>query len=96
MSLGVEGIAHMKNVLYLILGIVFFAAAYVVWAIAQESGVAPSGPSTRSLSPTTVGPVPPGLMAFVQQWQPVLTLASSLGGIISFIIQIRVWMRGRG
>lgn len=85
----------MKNVLYLILGIVFFAAAYVVWAIAQESGVAPTGPSTRSLSPSTVGPPPSGLVAFVQQWQPVLTLASSLGGIISFIIQIRVWMRGR-
>ncbi len=82
----------MKNVLYLILAIIFFGLAYYIWVIAHENGLTPS---TRGLAPRNVGPPPSDLVLFVQQWQPVLTLLSSMGGIVSFILQIRVWMRAR-
>ena len=82
----------MKNVLYLILAIVFFGLAYYIWIIAHENGITAT---TRGLAPRSAGPPPSSLALFVQQWQPVLTLLSSLGGIVSFILQIRVWMRAR-
>ena len=77
----------MKNFIYLFFAIVLFAvAAFVYWL------VTPSGEevATRSL----VAP-PSALMAFVQKWQPVLTLVSSLGGIVSFLFQLRVWRRSK-
>lgn len=85
----------MKNVLYLVLAIVFFGLAYYAWIIANENGLTESAPATRSLSPRKIGPPPSELVQFVKQWQPVLTLASSLGGIVSFVLQVRVWMRSR-
>jgi len=85
----------MKNVLYLLLAIVFFGLAYYAWIIANENGLTESAPSTRSVSPRTIGPPPSELVQFVKQWQPVLSLASSIGGVASFIIQVRVWMRSR-
>jgi hypothetical protein len=83
----------MKNVIYLILAIIFFALAYYVyWIVAQENGIAPT---TRGVAPRNVGPPPSELVRFVREWQPVLTLLSSLGGIISAFLQVRVWVRAR-
>ena len=83
----------MKNFGYLLLALVFFGLAYLAyWVVTNEPP--PETGSTRSLSPRAVTP-PSALMQFVQQWQPILTLISSLGGAISFFMQVRVWLRGR-
>lgn len=83
----------MKNVIYLMLAVTFFAFAYYVyWIVAQENGIAPT---TRGVAPRSVGPPPSELLQFLQQWQPVLTMVSSLGGIISAFLQVRIWVRGR-
>ena len=87
----------MKNMIYLVIAALLFALAYYIyWVVGQENAAMIGGP--RSISPQAVpaaGIPPSAFMSFVQQWQPVLTLVSSLGGIVSFIIQVRVWVRGR-
>jgi hypothetical protein len=83
----------MKNVIYLILAVIFFSLAYYVyWIVAQENGAAPT---TRGVAPRSIGPPPSELLQFLHQWQPVLTMVSSLGGIISAFLQVRVWMGRR-
>ena len=85
----------MRNVVYLVLAIILFGLAYYAWIFAKESGLGEQAPNTRGLSPRTLSAPPSQLAQFVKEWQPVLTLLSSLGGIVSFVLQIRVWMRGR-
>ena len=85
----------MRNVVYLVLAIILFGLAYYVWIIANENGLNEQAPGARGLSPRSLSAPPSALAQFVKEWQPVLTLMSSLGGVISFILQIRVWMRGR-
>ncbi len=83
----------MKNVIYLILAIIFFGIAYYVyWLVAQENAVMPT---TRGVAPRSIGPPPSALVQFLREWQPVLTMVSSLGGIISAFLQVRIWVRGR-
>ena len=85
----------MKNMFFLVLAVLFFALAfYIYWVVAQENAITATR-SARGISPQSIAP-PSALMGFVQQWQPILTLLSSLGGMASFFYQVRVWMRGRG
>ena len=86
-----------KNTVYLVIAVLFFGLAYFVYWLVTDGAVpvAPEQGATRSLSPQAIQP-PSQLMAFVQQWQPILTLLSSLGGIVSFVLQVRVWMRKSG
>lgn len=84
----------MRNIAYLVLAVLFFAAAYYIyWLVAQENETA-GQVATRGVR-RPGGPQASGLIAYIKQYQPYLTLASSLGGIASFLFQVRVWMRGR-
>ncbi len=85
----------MRNIVYLVLAIILFGLAYYAWIIANENGLNEQAPGTRGLSPRSLSAPPSELAQLIKEWQPVLTLLSSLGGIVSFVLQIRVWMRGR-
>ena len=86
----------MKNVLFLVLAVLFFALAYYIyWVVAYENGLTEAMPRSRSALPRAAVPPPSELMSFIQQWQPYLSALSSIGGILSFIFQVRIWMRGR-
>ncbi|MBU2534229.1 MAG: hypothetical protein KKB37_15920 [Alphaproteobacteria bacterium] len=83
----------MRNVVFLALAIVLFAVAYYVYAMVAVDHLA--GPATRSMRGPTGADGGDALRMFIEQYQPYLTLASSLGGIASFLVQVRIWMRGR-
>ena len=69
----------MKNVFFLLLAAGLFGFAfYIYWIVAQENGVK-AVEATRSMAPRGA-PGGTELTAFLNQWQPYLTLASSLGG----------------
>ena len=84
----------MKNIFFLLLALVFFGVAfYVYWIVAQENATA-AVETTRSIA--RQGPRQTSdVMRFINEWQPYLSVASSLGGIASFMFQLRIWMRGR-
>jgi hypothetical protein len=82
----------MRSVVYLVIAMVFFALAFWIYWLAAESGGG-AEIATRSIAPQAASP--PGLMAFIQEWQPVLSLVSSLGGIVSLFFQLKVWVRSR-
>jgi hypothetical protein len=83
----------MRNFGYLVLAVLLFGLAfYIYWIVARESGVPFS--DTRSLRAPGAGSGD-GFMELIKQYQPYLSLASSLGGIASFLFQVRVWMRSR-
>lgn len=87
----------MKNIGFLFLAVLFFGAAFYVYWLVTDGAVPTSGlpgSTIRSLSPQAITP-PSDLMQFLQQWQPVLSLLSSIGGAISFFIQVRIWLKGR-
>lgn len=93
---GRERGSRMKNVIFLLLAVIFFGIAfYVYWVVARENGLATEAMpgATRGVAPRAIAP-PSELMAFIQQWQPYLSVLSSIGGIASFLFQVRVWMRG--
>jgi hypothetical protein len=80
----------MRNIIYLVIAAVFFALAYYVYWVATDGAAAPQA---RGIGPMAAPPA--SVNTFIQQWQPVLSLVSSLGGIISLLFQLRVWMRSR-
>ena len=80
----------MRNIVYLVIAALFFALAYYAYWLATAGAAAPGA---RGIGPMAA---PPGSVnAFVQQWQPVLSLVSSLGGIVSLLFQLRVWVKSR-
>ena len=83
----------MSNIIYLVIAALFFALAFGIYWVATEGGGAPDM-ARRSIAPRAAPP--PGLIAIIQEWQPVLSLVSSVGGIVSLLFQLRVWMRSRG
>ena len=84
----------MKNVFFLFLALLLFGVAfYVYWIVAQENANV-AVESTRSMS-RQGGRNTSDVMRFINEWQPYLSVASSLGGIASFMFQLRIWMRGR-
>lgn len=86
----------MKNVIFLLLAVIFFGVAfYVYWVVARENGLTTEAMpgATRGVAPRALAP-PSELMAFIQQWQPYLSVLSSIGGIASFLFQVRIWIRG--
>ena len=88
----------MKNFGFLLLALVFFGVAfYVYWVVAQENASVGAGApeAARSLRKLGGGGAS-DITSLITQYQPYLTLASSIGGIASFLMQVRVWMRTRG
>ena len=84
----------MKNVFFLFLALLLFGVAfYVYWIVAQENANV-AVESTRSMSRQGSRNTS-DVMRFINEWQPYLSVASSLGGIASFMFQLRIWMRSR-
>ena len=75
----------MHNFGYLLLAIVLFGVAgFAYWTVTQ------TGSDTLSQG---FGPPSQGYLDLVKQWQPILSVASSIGGVISFFMQVRLWLR---
>lgn len=72
----------MRRFAYLLVALVLFGAAAFAYLVAVQ-------PQSPGLSPA-----PRGFLDLIREWQPILSAISSLGGVISLYLQLRVWMRG--
>ena len=78
----------MRNIGFLLLAVILFSVAgFAYWTVTQ------TGTDTVRQS---FGPTSQGYLDLVREWQPILSVASSIGGVISFFIQVRLWLRRGG
>lgn len=75
----------MRNVGFLLLALVLFGVAGLAyWTVTQ------TGADTLSQG---LGPTSKDYLDLAREWQPILSMASSIGGVISFLMQVRLWLR---
>ena len=71
----------MRHFAYLLLALLLFGAAAFAYLVAVQP------------PPPGLAPAPRGILDLVREWQPILSTLSSVGGLISLLYQLRVWMK---
>ena len=86
----------MKNFGYLLLAVVFFAVAAGVYMMVAQDGSVMGGAGNEAVrSARKMSGGGSDIKSLLTQYQPYLSVASSVGGILSFLMHVRVWMRAR-